>query len=240
MKISDYLDKDNPHHAYLVEGDRAEILPEITLFSESLGVKTSGNPDFIHINVDTFKIGDARTLKSYSSEKSFTTGKKIFVVSANNFLLEAQNSLLKMFEEPLSDTHFFLIVPDINMLLKTLISRFFIIRGNREKNADDKEAKEFIKMSLSDRLDFIKELLAEEEEEDIPQEGSRGRALRFLNALEYALHGLLQEGSLKKIEEQALVSCLEHFFKVRKYLRMPGSSSKSLMEGMALSIPSFQ
>ena len=37
--INKYFNKDNLHHAYLIEGNREEILPEIFEFSESLGVK---------------------------------------------------------------------------------------------------------------------------------------------------------------------------------------------------------
>ena len=43
---------------------------------KNLKIKTSGNPDFYHISVDSFKIEDARNLKSIEYEKSFSTGKK--------------------------------------------------------------------------------------------------------------------------------------------------------------------
>src|SRR3989344_9107345 len=118
--IKKHLDKNNLHHAYLIEGSREEIIPEIFSFCESLDIKTSGNPDFCHIVVDNFKIDEAFDLRSMSSNKSFTASKKIFLISANSFSLDAQNVLLKMFEEPTEDTHFFLVVPDANALLKTL------------------------------------------------------------------------------------------------------------------------
>src|SRR3989344_512465 len=114
--ISEHLNEDNLHHAYLIEGAREEIVPEILTFIESLGIQTSGNPDFLHISTDSFKIEDARNLKTYGAEKSFSGGKKIFIISTNNLLLEAQNTLLKMFEEPTEDTHFFLVVPERNAL----------------------------------------------------------------------------------------------------------------------------
>src|ERR1035437_6840420 len=115
-----HLDKNNLHHAYLIEGAKEEVVPEILELMRSLNIETSGNPDFQHISVDSFKIKDARNLKAFGSEKGFSAGKRIFLISANNFLLEAQNTLLKMFEEPTENTHFFLIVPDINSLLQTL------------------------------------------------------------------------------------------------------------------------
>ena len=43
------------------------------------------------------------------------------------FSLDAEHALLKIFEEPKKNTHFFLIVPDKNALLPTLVSRFYFI-----------------------------------------------------------------------------------------------------------------
>src|SRR3989344_2218828 len=126
--ILKHLDKNNLHHAYLIEGKREEVLPEILKFVDSLGIDTNANSDFVNISLDSFKIDDARNLKSFGNEKGFSlekNAKKIFIISANNFLLEAQNSLLKMFEEPIENTHFFLVTPDANALLKTFASRFY-------------------------------------------------------------------------------------------------------------------
>lgn len=247
--ISKHLDKNNLHHAYLIEGAKEEVLPEVKKFLESLGISTVGSPDFVHIELDSFKIEDARNLKSYAAQKSFSSSKKIFIISANNFLLEAQNSLLKIFEEPIENTHFFLIVPDINALLKTLISRFYLISarqparqlaggGLAEITETTKEVEKFIAMSLKNRIDFIKELLiTPEEDEDgneiVALESSRSKALKFLNELESILH---QKAMSKTAFD---TSFFEHLFKVREFLRMPGSSVKTLMESVALVIPSF-
>ncbi|MFA6585670.1 MAG: hypothetical protein WCS86_00720 [Candidatus Paceibacterota bacterium] len=257
MSILENLDKNNLHHAYLIEGVREEIVPEILVLMKNLGIETSSNPDFCHISVDSFKIEDARNLKSVEYEKGFSNGKKIFLISANNFLLEAQNTLLKIFEEPIENTHFFLIVPDKNILLKTLVSRFYLIPT--KQNLDEglkKEAEKFIKMPLRDRIDFIKELLTEAEEntEALPSQGeskasARSKALKFLNALEAMLNskfvknfsGLTLPGvpGGTHTVQNSLQICYQHIFKVREFLNQPGSSVKTLMESVALTIPSF-
>ena len=223
---------------------------EIIEFFKSLGINTVGNSDFIHISLDSFKIEDARNLKSYGNQKSFSSAKKIFIISANNFLLEAQNSLLKMFEEPIENTHFFLIVPDINALLKTFVSRFYLISPKSDLGKEIREAEKFIALPLKNRIDFIKELLIEPEEIDeegneiVVLDSTRSKALKFLNALELLLH----QEFLKNYERGRFQSetggirnnfseTLFHFFKVREFLRMPGSSTKSLMESVALVIP---
>jgi hypothetical protein len=246
MKIKDHLDKNNLHHAYLIEGRREEVLPEILEFIQSLGVK-SGNADFVEIHTDSFKIEDARNLKSYGVEKSVSSNKKIYVISANNFLLEAQQALLKMFEEPVLDTHFFLIVPNINSLLKTLVSRFYVIHSGEGILPEIEDAKKFVSMPIALRLEFIKELLVEEEdgEYEIVLNSTRAKALKFLNALESVLHGSYFGNSSGLLQPKAGTfpvrdfqsSCLQHIFKVREFLRMPGSSAKMLLESVALVVP---
>ena len=233
--ISKHLDKNNLHHAYLIEGMQEEIVPEIIKFLKDFGVNTIGNSDFVHIQLDSLKIEDAHNLKSYVVQKSFSSGKRIFIISTNNFLLEAQNSLLKTFEEPIENIHFFLIVPDVNTLLKTFVSRFYLISAKQDLVEERKEAEKFIALPLKNRLDFVKELLTETEDEDenemIVLNSSRSKALKFLNALELILH--------KKLVSKCLfdTQLFEHLFKVREFLRMPGSSTKSLMESVALVIP---
>ncbi len=239
--ISKHLDKDNLHHAYLIEGAREEILQEVLEFIESLGIQTNANPDFLHISFDSFKVDDARELKSLGKEKGFSVeknSKKIFIISANSFLLEAQNTLLKMFEEPIENTHFFVIVPDKNALLDTFVSRFYLISHISKIGEGVKDAEKFIAMSLRNRIDFIKELLAEPEEgedegETIILDSTRSKAIKFLNELESILH---QKFVSKTVFDTSL---FEHFFKVREFLRMPGSSTKTLMESVALIIPNF-
>jgi len=238
MNISKHLNTDNLHHAYLIEGKREEVLPEILKFIKTLEIDVAGNADFTQISLDSFKIDDARNLKSFGSEKGFSkekNAKKIFLISANNFLLEAQHSLLKMFEEPIENTHFFLIVPDVSSLLKTLVSRFYFISTSSDLSFETKEAEMFISMPLQKRIDYIKNLLVEPEEEDedgneiIVLDSTRAKALKFLNALESVLHS--------KSLKNSSVPFFEHLFKVREFLRQPGSSTKSLMESVALILP---
>jgi DNA polymerase III delta prime subunit len=199
-----------------------------------MGIETLGNPDLVHIHLDTFRRDDALELRSFGSQKSFSAGKKIFIVSTNSFLAEAQNTLLKMFEEPRENMHFFLVMPDINSLLKTVISRFFVIRLEKQKKEESADALKFLKMSPRDRVEFMKELLAEPEddEEAGASDSVRSKALNFLNSLESALHNKIADKNFP-------VACFEHILKVRKYLRMPGSSAKTMMESVALIIPSF-
>src|SRR3989344_327659 len=213
--IRDHFKNGNLHHAYLIEGEHAVIFPEIVKIVEDWGVKTSGNPDFCSITVDSFKIEDARNLKSLTSERRITKSKKVFVISANNILLEAQNTLLKLFEEPIPETHFFLILPNVNVLLKTFASRFYKIRTN--DNLEQRGAKKFVEMGKAQRISFLRELLEDEE-------NARANANKFLNELESYLH------SMSRLN----LDVNNQIFRAREYLRQPGSSVKNLLESVAL------
>ncbi|MEI8270028.1 MAG: hypothetical protein WCG45_01540 [bacterium] len=246
MNIETHLDKKNLHHAYLIEGKKEEIIPLVFTFLKSIGVKTTNNFDFNQIELDTFKIEDARNIKSQSIEKAISGDKKVFLISTNNFLDNAQNTLLKMFEEPIENTLFFLIVPDTAILLPTLLSRFYLIRSEDNLKDEIIQAERFLKMPLIDRLSFVKDMVAkikdeDGEEEDVDNflaEPVRPKAIKFLNALETILHKRLIE-----IEPKILSSGETDYFyqimKAREYLSMPGSSAKSLMESVALVLPKF-
>ena len=159
-----------------------------------------------------------------------------------------------MFEEPIENTHFFLIVPDSNILLKTLVSRFYFISTKEDLGEELKKAEEFIHLPLQKRFDFIKELISEidEKEEEgneiVAPDSVRSRALKFLNAVETVLHKKLKNSAVLTLPgipggtytaQNFLVSCFEQIFKAREFLRQPGSSTKSLLESVALVVPSF-
>ena len=143
-----------------------------------------------------------------------------------------------MLEEPIENTHFFLIVPDASALLKTFVSRFYIVSARQDLAVND--AEKFIKMPLQNRIDFIKELITEAEDEDeevAALDSARSKSLKFLNALESVLH---QKVFRKTLENSSVFTQpFQQIFKAREFLRQPGSSTKSLMESVALVVPNF-
>ncbi|MCX6755229.1 MAG: hypothetical protein NT068_01645 [Candidatus Nomurabacteria bacterium] len=246
--LKKYLNKENLHHAYLIEGNKNDILPLLFSFLEEINVGTIANPDFYNISVDTFKMEDAENFKSSANQKSFSNDlntKRIFIVSANNFLHNAQNTLLKIFEEPKINTHFFLITPDKEVFLPTILSRTYFISLKSETGDEIKEADKFIKMNLSARLEYIKELVKGKDEEEEPHpdpllkgegvntDSPRAKALKFLSALEVIISNTKEphpDPLLSKEREKVI----EQIFSVREYLRQPGSSTKMLMESIAI------
>src|SRR3989344_4218523 len=95
------LDAKKLHHAYCIVGEAEKINKDLERFlNKELGFKVSGNPDFWTSRFDTMTIDDVRYIAELHGKKPLQEDKKIFVVFANFITEQAQNAMLKMFEEP--------------------------------------------------------------------------------------------------------------------------------------------
>ncbi len=213
-----YKKTGNLHHAYLIEGVRDNVLPPLVQFIEKeLKIETQGNPDLSIDTFDTFTIDDGRGLQERQSRRSFS-GKKIYIISLRFITIEAQNSLLKVFEEPTEGTHFFVITPTAQILLPTLRSRVQIISSNAEENKDSlAKARKFISAPKGERLLLVKEIIEEKD---------KSAAIDFVADIERVLVE-------KKVTKQD-ARVIEEILTVKKYLHDRSSSVKLLLEHLAL------
>ncbi len=215
------------HHAYLIVGERVGILSELVAFIEAdLGIATHGNPDFWHGSHDSFGIDEGRAVKETQEMRALGGGRKIFIIAANTMTEPAQNSLLKVFEEPTPDTHFFLIMPSAEGLLPTLRSRVQIIAhtGAGESEAR-KNAAAFLRATKAERLTTAKKMA----EEISDEEATRTDALGFVREIEK----LVRERSGEKLSREAAAQ-LEEILKIEDYLGDRSASVKMLLEHLAL------
>lgn len=222
--------KNLTHHAYYIIGGEAAKWELIPILEKKHGIKIQGNSDFIDPNFVTLAIDDARYLKSWAGTRPMTEdGKRIAVISTNNITVEAQNALLKLFEEPSDYAHFFLIIPSAHLLLPTVKSRMSRLdvgdAGNRTTDPElHKAAAAFLKLSVAKRLDEVKKLV-----DDIAKEKkTKQHAIEFLNAIEEAIY--VEKGV--KEGRQAL----ETIQGIRTYMTDRAPSVKMLLEYVALSI----
>ncbi|MEK7558229.1 MAG: hypothetical protein AAB507_00115 [Patescibacteria group bacterium] len=213
------------HHAYLIEGEYVAALPELKVFfKDALKIEPVGNPDVIVQEMETLTIDDARGLKEMASRKSFSGGKKIFVIGAHFFTREAQNSLLKLFEEPTPDTHFFIITQKGETLLPTLLSRLSRIAITQTDNVEIRTlAEKLLKLSPGERLrdDTIK---------DIIEEKNKTRATLLLDQFVKALH------EKEKVTTKN-IRLFEELTKCRGYLNDRAPSVKLILEYTLLVLP---
>src|SRR3990172_5062892 len=176
------------HHAYLIEGKEDTVIDELfKFFEQSLDITVKGNPDFLHLAFDSFGIDEGRRLKEMQTGKAFAGDRRFFIVSTSSFTHEAQNSLLKVFEDPSPNVHFFVIKPSADGILPTLRSRFFIIphesKYKTKKIHDEKiiSAKEFLENTSASRLAMIK---------GVVEDKDKDKALELLNNIESELHSI--------------------------------------------------
>jgi hypothetical protein len=151
----------NLHHAYLLIGSREAAEKAVLSLFEENGIKLIGSPDFFVFKEPVLGIDDARRLSEQAIRHAFTD-KKVFLLSPEKLTLEAQNALLKTFEEPIEHTHFFLVLREENLAIPTLRSRVQVIHLDGETE-DLKEVRKFLSLPIKDRLTFIKKFVDKEE-----------------------------------------------------------------------------
>ncbi len=218
MSLSVYINKEHLHHAYCIEGDREQVQSSLLNFLEQdLGFKTKANPDFLHSSYETFSIEDSRKLKQFQQEKAFGD-KKVFIISFNFITREAQNALLKIFEEPITGTHFFLITRSVHVLLPTLVSRLFVFEYKNDRY--NKDVEEFISLHPAKRLEYVQKIITSKD---------KFEAIRFLDSLEIVFQ---KKAFYKKYPQFA-----KELIQLKKYLFLNGSSVKLVLEHVALTFP---
>lgn len=89
--------------------------------------------------------------ESYISESR----EKIIVIMANNFKEDAQNFLLKSFEEPPKNIKYIIISPSLNLILPTLSSRCIVEK--REKKKQSYDLIDIKKLDLKAIYELVKE-----------------------------------------------------------------------------------
>jgi|TARA_Y100000310_G_scaffold288684_1_gene314548 DNA polymerase III delta prime subunit len=221
MKLE--ISQESLHHAYLLEEIDGSSVRQFC--GDELKMNTRGNPDFCEISLDTFGIDDGRRLKELASRKPVSGVYQVFSISFNSITREAQNALLKLFEEPSKNTLFFISVSSGESLLPTLRSRLFLISGKR--NIEDEEfAREFMKATHKKRIDLLK---------DIVDAKDKRAAIELLNNLEKLVRG---EGSISSLSEEN-IRVLKNIGDIRQYLSDRSSSVKMILEHIAVTSPTF-
>jgi DNA polymerase III delta prime subunit len=216
------------HHAYIIEGDKTQITPELFVTIETeLGIIKQGNPDFFYEEFESFGIDDSRRLQSMQTYRGFSGAKKIFVVSTSSMTHEAQNALLKVFEEPTEGTHFFIITSSTERILPTLLSRVNVIKHSSiESNLENKDVDvlNFIESSRAGRFLIVKSILDSKD---------RFIAESFLKDILKYFH---KKNNLNKISNSDIL-VLEDISHAISYIKDRSSSLKLLLEHIALMLP---
>ncbi len=216
------------HHAYGIEAPREEGVERAKAWArEHLGVRIEANPDVVVHESSLLTVEEARGLAAEAAGVGWAGSSRVIIVAASRAYHEAQNALLKLFEEPPPGTTLFLILPSFGTLLPTLRSRLEIISTQYVAPVSD-EARDFVKASREKRTAIIKKLTSGTDEES--RRENREAALALVNGVE-----ALASGSREKLVEQCAL--LEDIATLRGYLTDRGAPVKQILEHLSLVIP---
>jgi len=215
-------------HAYLIEGERKIIFPKLSQFFETeMGILcVKSNPDFWYGEFEKFGIDDSRQIKNMQSQHATTTQPRIFIIATHFFTKEAQNTLLKVFEEPARNVHFFLITASADTILPTLRSRVVIIPTNNTSTVSQEppsDARAFLGGNILERSKII-QLLIENKDKVV--------TLSLLDQFEIVLNTQEKNENLEvyNVFFNDIVRC-------RSYLYSNAPSVKMILEHFVLSAP---
>ena len=215
------------HHAYLLTGEREHATKLLLSFIENdLRFDTAKNPDFHHYEYESLGIDEGRSLQHFAVQKALRGKKKIFVLSFGTITREAQNALLKLFEDPKEHTHFFLIAETKNLFLPTLLSRLQVIECSQDTFSDEekKNAKRFVSQNRAERLQTLRDYIESKD---------KRRMYQFLGALEAELYA----SSKKKATRPEAMKGLREVVRSKEFLFDRSSSPKLLLEHVAVTVP---
>jgi hypothetical protein len=230
------LTKDTLHHAYLLIRDTDGVYEEICpFFEKNLGIKTKGNADFVFEKFDKFLIDDARRIFDLHMGKTHRDSLQIIVIAFNFITTQAQNALLKMLEEPTDRTHFFIISPNKNIFLDTIISRVSVFEmedsgfpASPAGRSILDSGKKFLEMSLKDRLDYVSKFVKDLKDE----KRTKQDAINLLSGIESSMRREIKNS--KDYEKGS--DALKQVVKSKGYINLNGASVKNLLENIALNV----
>lgn len=217
------------HHAFVIEAEAEEGIATAQAWVEKeLGMKIAGNPDVVVMQYGLLSVDGARRVTELAAGAAFRGETKAVIISASRAYHEAQNALLKVFEEPPAGTYLFLILPSLGGLLPTLRSRVQILENKESKIKDKGEnlAEEFMKASGEERSAIIKRLTSGKDDEQ--KRELRDEAIAIVNGIEAAAY------AQSATKNAALLSDIAT---LRTHLYDRSAPVKMILEHLSLVIP---
>lgn len=218
--FAQYLLKSLPleklHHTYIIVGPSGAAREATVEFLREAFSLSHAYPDLWMKEYESVGVDDVAEIADVHLRKPLGNNKKFIIFETAQITQPAQNSLLKMLEEPAPGTHFFIIMPSAVMLLPTVLSRAHVVTldvaeqdGHSTLEAQEGKndaqggmtvrAHAFVRQSKtnprSERLAIVTELLADYDKERI----SRQDIYIFVQEVERLLH---EQYSLSQTKNQ--------------------------------------
>jgi len=222
----------NLYHSYVLEGNPEEIVYLLRVYLEERGDINKNSPDVMLNLYDAFNIEDGHNIKEWHKNRPIDGKKKICIIGAKFINREAEQTLLKIIEEPTEDTHFFIVVPDSSLLAGTILSRVHLIKNLKsDNNFENKIAEGFVKMNPKERIEKVAEIIKEFKDNE-NSGGLRYYAISLVNGIERIVY----EKWKKDLNNEDLKFILTELKNCRSFLSTPGAAVKMILEHIALVI----
>lgn len=205
------------HHAILIDNDPSTT---VTLLRDELKFKDN-DPDIIWTSFESIGIDEARSIIELALTAPINKAKKKIIISAGSITREAQNGLLKLFEDPNPQVEFIIAFENAHSLLPTLRSRLLVVKGIRTGAVIGPDPIEFLGLSLSSKMTEVDRIVAR-----FKDSGSRQEARRFLQTLLTEL----------ECDPKANLDGIRAIGSALSYIDDKGASLKLLLESVALSV----
>ena len=223
------------HHAFVIEAGAEEGIEAASAWAkEHLGMKMRGNPDVVVQRYGLLSVEEARGVAELAAGAPFAGEHKVVIIAASRAYHEAQNALLKLFEEPPRGTYLFLIMPSLGGLLPTLRSRIQVLDSHvgPTRSYIPEAAEEFMKASKEKRSAMIKKLTSGRDEEE--RRELRDEAIALVNGIEQIAYNT-SKASPQKLQEHAAL--LSDIATLRGHLHDRSAPVKMILEHLSLVIP---
>ncbi len=220
------------HHAYFVAGDNARAVEAALAFAQNeLGLETKGNPDVIVLHYSMFPVEEARKIADIASRAALGGKGKCIIIATDRIFHEAQNALLKTFEEPSEGTTLILIVSSEGVLIPTLRSRLLPLPGMRL--SDESEiAREFLATPAA-RSKVVERILDRaKSDKDEEKQAGRREARELVEGLVRAAYAARRKTPSPDLD--AFLSDLDRFIPI---LHERSAPLKPILEHVLITTP---
>jgi hypothetical protein len=218
--IKNFKENLNWHHSYILVGDPDLICKNLEI------ILKEDFPFGINLykeNYDRMLVEHASSIKNILFRTNPENEKTVYLIKTNFITVEAQNTLLKILEEPVINTCVIIVSKFGHSFLPTLKSRSMIVSLDSGENNLVDEVEKMIKLNYKDRLIWANKLI----EKIKNHEESKALLVDYLNAIESVLYNRLN------IKDKKIYSIL---WEAKNYSLDAGSSAKLLLEHVVLRI----
>src|SRR3989344_4262775 len=212
------------HHAYLHEGSLTDFPALAVAARNMLDFSATATPDVYEWMYDKFGIDESRELTQLASLRG-VGDQSPFILGVSSITTEAQQALLKLFEEPRKGLTFVLMLQQ-GVILPTLRSRMMpfvqhgVLYSCITRRVVQPHAQKFLSVSSKERSEMLAKILKADD--------AKEQLHTLLIDVELALY------TRKKADQLAALS---EIAAVRPYLSDRAPSLKMIFEHLAVVLP---